>query len=409
MTTAAYLRRSVSKDPTKEVSREAQEGACRRMAGAGPLTLYVDWGMSGGTSKRPEYQRLRADVEAGTVSAVVAYSISRLARSARELLDFLDLCKARNVTVTTEAEGTIGGRGAFGKFVNLIMAGLAEMERDLASERTLAAHAVRRERGDHIGPAPYGFRLAERAAGQPRGLVPDPGEDFGAVVAAYGETHSLHGSARRLNAQAIPTRNGRPWSESAVRGMLRARAPELLPRVKGTRAGARGYLFTGLLVCPHDGTRLAPKANHGRWAAYSCRRAYDLVDHPHPRAVSEAFILPWVRDEIAHLRLPDAVTLATDNAGQRDALTGRLERAHELYIAGAITRERHDREAAAVAAELDRLGAAEAVVAVPRLDWTWAPRDVNAILRAILESVTLGPDLRPVSAVWTMPEWRQSG
>jgi hypothetical protein len=59
-----------------------------------------------------------------------------------------------------------------------------------------------------------------------------------------------------------------------------------------------------------------------------------------------------------------------------------------------------------VAAELDRLGDAEAVVAVPTIDWTWEPRSVNAVLRAILERVTLGPDMRPVSAVWTMPEWR---
>lgn len=409
MSTAAYLRRSVSKDPTKEVSREAQEAACRRMAGATPLALYVDWNISGGSTRgRPEYQRLRADVEAGTVTAVYAYSISRLARSARELLDFLAACKAHGVTVTTDAEGSLGGRGAFAKFQHLLMAGIAEMERDLASERTLAAHAVRRERGDHIGPAPYGFRLEDRetaqAAGHARGLVPDPAEDFGAVVAAYQETRSLHGTARRLNEAKVPSRAGRPWTESSVRGMLRARAPEILPRIKGTRAGARGYLFTALLVCPFDESRLSAKANHGRWPAYSCRRALDLPGHPYPRAVSEAFILPWVRDEIAHLRIPDAVTLATDNAAQRDALAGRLDRANELFVigpkAGGWTRERRDTETAAVAGELDRLGATEAVISFPPCDWSWPVPELNAYLRAIVSRVDLGPDMRPVWAEW---------
>jgi hypothetical protein len=47
MIAAMYARRSVSKDPTKEVSREAQEAACRRMAGDAPLALYVDWTVSG--------------------------------------------------------------------------------------------------------------------------------------------------------------------------------------------------------------------------------------------------------------------------------------------------------------------------------------------------------------------------
>ncbi len=409
MTAAAYLRRSVSKDPSKEVSREAQKAACQRMAGGAPLALYVDWGISGGTAKRPEYQRLRADVEAGNVTAVYAYSVSRIGRNARELLDFLEACKARGVIVTTEAEGTIGGKGAFADFMLLIMAGLAQLERELASERTLAAHAVRRERGDHIGPAPYGMRLEDRAAvahGQPRGLVSDPAEDFGAVVAAYQETRSLQGTARLLNERHVPTKAGRAWRESSVRGMLRRRAPELLPRVKGIRAASRAYLFTGLLRCAHDGSALSAKAIHDRWVSYGCQVARESASHPRPWNVSESFILPWVRDEVARLRIPDTVTLAADSAAIRDALIGRLERAHELYIAGAISRERHAAEAVAVTAELDRLVDTETLTAVPAIDWTWAPRDVNAILRTIFVRVNLGPDMRPVSAVWRNPALR---
>jgi DNA invertase Pin-like site-specific DNA recombinase len=415
-TVAAYLRRSVSKDPTKEVSREAQESACRRMAGGAPLTLYVDWNISGGSTRgRPEYQRLRADVEAGRVTSVVAYSISRLARSARELLDFLEACKAHGVTVTTDAEGSLGGRGAFAKFQYLMMAGIAEMERDLASERTLAAHAVRRERGDHIGPAPYGMRLEDRetarAAGHARGLVLDPSEDFGAVVTAYQETHNLQATARRLNEHKVPTKSGRPWRESSVRTMLRARVPEILPRVKGMRAGGRAYLLTGLLRCPHDDSTLSPKANlHSRWPSYGCRIAKEAASHPRPWNVSEHFVLPWVKAEVARLRIPDAVTLATDNAAQRDALAGRLERANEMYVlgpkAGGWTRERRDAEATAVAVELDQLGAAEDVVAIPPIDWTWDPRTLNGVLRGILRSVTLGPDLRPVEAEWRLSRFR---
>lgn len=418
MTASAYLRRSVSRDPSKEVSRETQEAACRRMAAGAPLTLYTDWGISGGTPRRPEYQRLRADVEAGRVTAVYAYSVSRIGRNARELLDFLEVCKAHGVTVQTEAEGTIGGKGAFADFMLLIMAGLAQLERELASERTLAAHAVRRQRGDHIGPAPYGMRLEARetamAAGHARGLVPDPTEDFGAVVAAYRETNSLQGATRLLNARNVPTKTGRPWRESSVRGMLRRRAPDLLPSVKGMRPASHAYLLTGLLRCPHDGSALLGKTNHGRWVSYACLRAKEAAAHPYPRNVTEAAVLPWVRAEVARLRpldpatggRVDAVTLAAGNAARRRALAGRLERANELYIAGAISRERHAAEAAAVSAELDRLGNAETVVAIPDVDWTWEPGQLNGVLRAILERVELGPDLRPVQAVWTVPEWR---
>jgi len=418
-TAAAYLRRSVSKDPSKEVSREAQEAACRRMAGGAPLTLYTDWGISGGTTRRPEYQRLRADVEAGRVTAVVAYSVSRLGRNARELLDFLEACKAHGVTVTTDAEGSLGGRGAFAKFQRLLMAGIAEMERDLASERTLAAHAVRRERGDHIGPAPYGMRLEDRetarAAGHARGLVLDPSEDFGAVKAAYLETRSLNGTARRLNEHRIPTKSGRPWRESSVRTMLRARAPEILPRVKGARPAARGYLLTGLLRCPHDGSPLAPKTNNGRWVSYGCPLARADASHPHPSNIAEGKALPAIMEEIEHVNLGgDRAEEAAGNASRRDELVARLDRANELFIAGRINRERSDAEAAAVAVELDRLGDAVVVQDLGNLDdlWSWAPRDTNATLRAILERVVLGPDLRPLpfpeGFVWRTPSLRRS-
>ena len=61
-------------------------------------------------------------------------------------------------------------------------------------------------------------------------------------MAAYQETRSLQGTTRRLNARNVPTKTGRPWRESSVRGMLRRRAPEILPREKGRRAAARTYL-----------------------------------------------------------------------------------------------------------------------------------------------------------------------
>lgn len=40
-------------------------------------------------------------------------------------------------------------------------------------------------------------------------------------------------------------------------------------------------------------------------------------------------------------------------------------------------------------------------------EWeTWAPADLNAYLRAILERVELGPDMLPVRAAWRNPALR---
>jgi hypothetical protein len=47
------------------------------------------------------------------------------------------------------------------------------------------------------------------------------------------------------------------------------------------------------------------------------------------------------------------------------------------------------------------------VRAVPRIDWDWPPRQLNAVLRAIFEDVQLDPEtFAPVGFTWTVPEWR---
>jgi hypothetical protein len=207
------------------------------------------------------------------------------------------------------------------------------------------------------------------------------------------------------------------WNVMTVSRIVRRERPDM-PRVGRQGAAARAKrLFSGLLICgaPGCGQTLSSMPRPGgRQVGYYCRKAHNDPTHPRPYVVSERFLLPWMRDEVARLRPidpvtaepVDAVTLAAGNDGVRAQLTGRLERAQDLRIAGEITRERYDREAADVRAELDRLGDAEAVVAIPTIDWTRDPRTVNEILRTILESVTLGPDMRPVVALWTVPAWR---
>ena len=51
--------------------------------------FFCDWGFSGATSDRPEYQRMLREVEAGKIAALVVLNLSRLTRSsndARELI-----------------------------------------------------------------------------------------------------------------------------------------------------------------------------------------------------------------------------------------------------------------------------------------------------------------------------------
>src|SRR3972149_4605228 len=50
---------------------------------------------------------------------------------------------------------------AAGRFMLVVLAGAAEMERNLTRERTRSAMAVKRGNGQRIGTVPYGYDLAE--------------------------------------------------------------------------------------------------------------------------------------------------------------------------------------------------------------------------------------------------------
>ena len=63
----------------------------------------------------------------------------------------------RPVVVPQVVWTRVGG----GKFMMNVLAGLAQMERELIGERTKDTLAHKREKGEHCGRIPFGFRMAE--------------------------------------------------------------------------------------------------------------------------------------------------------------------------------------------------------------------------------------------------------
>jgi DNA invertase Pin-like site-specific DNA recombinase len=417
----AYLRRS-SADANNpgDVSREAQESAIRELARrdgyTGEVRLLADWDRSADEAKegrRAGFLAMLAAIDRGEVDVVYAASLDRLYRSMRTFVRLTDAAKAHDVRIVTLREGVLGGDGSpMAQAFAEITAVFSGLELRTTKARAAGAMAVRRSRGDHIGRVGYGYQLVRNDAGAIV-AAPDPAHPLEPIVAAVREAGSILAGCKLLRAQGVPAPDGGTmWGSTTLRRIIELAAPELIPAAgpSGRRQPTNAVLAQ-LLIC-HCGHVLTPEGRrrYGQ-PAYRCTRGNRLGREVHgPIWVAESTVLPWVRDEVARLRAPDAVTLSAGNAAVRSALAGRLERANELFVigpkAGGWTRERRDAEVAGVTAELDRLGDAEAVVAVPTIDWTWEPRSVNAVLRAILVRVKLDADLRPVSALWTMPEWR---
>lgn len=410
-TPVAYLRKSrVTLSSPGEMSHEAQLAAVRELAAANgdpePIVLS-DWSRSGrGTAGRPGYRELLRMIEAGEVSAVYSYSLSRLSRSMRDFAVFADLARRHDVPVRL-AKDTMNVTTASGRLNTGVLALVNAFEAEVAQERAQDTIAARRARGDHVGSAPYGYVLAGGS------LHPDPERPIQPVVDAYRESGTYAGAARILNASdALPPR-GDKWSGQGVRRIINRAMPETASRDgRPGRKARKDFTLAGLLVCPcgttMTGRREPRRTPYGtyEYTSYLCWRGRYDASHQRPYMVNEGVVMPWVQAEVARLRPSlDELELPGDGT-DLDRLEAKRTRVVESFIDGLIDRAERDRRLGEIGDELARVEAVVGVMDLPQIDWTWPPEAVNRGLRAVLRSIQLGPDLRPVAADWRVKEWR---
>ncbi len=421
----AYLRRSHAgtANGNGRVSFDVQRAAVIEMAahrGDPEPELIVEWGLSGAAAvgafggtgrggRRRGYLDLRAAIEGDQASAIYAYSLSRLARSTRELLDLAELCVAHGVPIRLAKEGDIDGTSPSGRLYLTVLAAVATFEAEVSAERARDRNEAMKERGAFLGRPPFGYLIVDGA------LVPDPTTTptLERVLMLYRDLKSPAKVARALNDAGVPAPQGGAWGDGTIRRIL-ARQPDHRPpaTVRGSRA-VPASRFARLLVC-HCGRTLTSARKHYRtaageareWMGYTCPGARYDRRHPKPRAVPESVILEAAKAEADRLRLPERVEIEAKAEAVRADLDARRARIIDALEAGTITRAEADPRLARITAEAEAIEAEAVIVDVPRLDWAWPPEQVNAVLRALWERVELGPDLMPADFVWRVAEWR---
>lgn len=414
----AYIRRSVARtgDPG-DVSREFQIEKVRALANGDGPTLRIldqDWGRSAARDKtdhRLAFLGLLDAIERGEVSTLYAYSTDRLARSVRWAAQLLDACESAGTTIVT-SEGHFAPGDRMARQLFHFQAMQNEGQLDGMKDKSSAVAAKRKERGDRMGRAPYGYRHAMVDGAST--LVPREGEDPSHVVDAFVRAGSYMGAAHALNKEGFPTRFGRVWDPTIVRRVVLRERPELVP--VQTRRGATTRpprLFAGLLRCPHAEAHhpnVSAVLTHmpTRWGVrYYCRAARFDPTHPRPYMVSERVLLAWAKAEIArfgrdlHVDYHDVQAGATATLA---ALEARRQRVVEAFIDGDISREEKARRLAAIDAELPAVESSRRVSRFTlrgKVDWNADPATVNAELRNLWQYIELGSDMTPVRAVYS--------
>lgn len=207
MKVIGYCRVSTEEQAQEGLSLEAQADRIKAYCEAHGLKLVellTDEGVSASKplASRPAGSKLLDSLVGGRAQAVVAVKLDRLFRDA---VDCLATVKSWNEDGIALHLLDLGGSAfnsvsAFGRFFLTVMAGAAEMERNLISERTKTALAYKRSKGEWLGAAPFGYRVLDG------GLVPDTAEQE--LIAALRRDRK----ARHLSVRELAAKHGLPKS-----------------------------------------------------------------------------------------------------------------------------------------------------------------------------------------------------
>ncbi len=215
---AVYCRVSVDDAPDQAFgSTEAQQEAVlayiasQRHAGWTALPdVYEDRGFSGGDTRRPAFQRLLRDVEAGEIDRIVVHRIDRLSRSLADfvrIMETLDRHGVGLVSVTQQLDTT----SSMGKLTMNLLFSFAEFERSMICERTRDKMRAARRRGQWTGGVPVlGYDIVDGGGG----IVVNEGEAerVRAIFATYLETRSLAATVAELRRRGWTTKR---WTSEA--------------------------------------------------------------------------------------------------------------------------------------------------------------------------------------------------
>lgn len=328
---AIYARQSVDKKDS--ISIETQIELCRRETAGNTVQIYRDKGYSGSNTKRPAFQEMLQDIQAGRIQRVIVYRLDRMSRSLLDfanLIDFLDQYHTSFVSTQEKFDtGTPMGRA----MLSITMV-FAQLERETIQIRIQDNYYARGEKGMYLGgPPPYGFRKAEIQRDGIRLKYLEIMESEAAVIRQlyrwYGNARMTLGElARACNEQGQLTRNGKKWSGSKIgltlRNPIYVRADINVYQYyknKGCKITGKPEAFAGQNGCYLYGKRQGNK-----------RKYTSFAEHVLSPAPSEGLVEPELFLK-CQMRLDRNLQMDNRSWGKLTWLTGFVKCAHCGYAA----------------------------------------------------------------------------
>ena len=145
---ALYVRVSSGEQNTGAQERALREYVQRR--GWKFQQIYRDQGHSGASSNRPALNELLKACRRGSVDVIVVWKFDRFARSLKQLMSGLEMCRALGIDFVSVTE-SIDTSLPSGELVFQMIGAVAQFERSLIAERVKSGLANARAKGKVLG------------------------------------------------------------------------------------------------------------------------------------------------------------------------------------------------------------------------------------------------------------------
>ena len=174
---------------------------------------YDDGGYSGGSTDRPDLQRLLDDIRARKIDVIVVYKVDRLTRSLADFAKLVELFDAHGVSFVSVTQ-QFNTTTSMGRLTLNVLLSFAQFEREVTSERIRDKIAASKRKGIWVGGnLPLGYEMKDGKIA----VVEEEAELVRSIYRRYLELGSVNALVRDLGERNIRTKS-RKLSTGRIRG-----------------------------------------------------------------------------------------------------------------------------------------------------------------------------------------------
>jgi site-specific DNA recombinase len=174
---------------------------------------YDDGGYSGGSTDRPDLQKLLDDIRARKLDVIVVYKVDRLTRSLADFAKLVELFDAHDVSFVSVTQ-QFNTTTSMGRLTLNVLLSFAQFEREVTSERIRDKIAASKRKGLWVGGTlPLGYQMKDGKIA----VVEDEAERVQQIYRRYLELGGVNALVRDLRERNIRTKS-RLLTTGATRG-----------------------------------------------------------------------------------------------------------------------------------------------------------------------------------------------